>query len=130
MLRFVVLLAFSFLAVDHLSAQQMNEPDSPCAGIAGTSDLVSCLWKAKSKSEAEMNSQYDTIKKRLNSEEAAQLAHAQDLWLKYREANCSAERSLYGLGTAAPPAYLACVEAMTRQRTKELRVTYFVRLKD
>jgi uncharacterized protein YecT (DUF1311 family) len=130
MLRSVILLAFSILSVSYLSAQQMNEPDSPCAGIAGTSDLVSCLWKAKSKAEAEMNFQYDAIKKRLDSDEVAQLARAQDRWLKYRDANCSAERSLYGAGTFAPPAYLACGETMTRQRTAELKVTYTVRLKD
>jgi hypothetical protein len=32
-------------------------------------------------------------------------------------------------GTAAAPAYLACLEAMTRARTKELAVGYAVRLK-
>lgn len=43
--------------------------------------------------------------------------------------NCSAERDLYEGGTAASPAYLGCLEAMTRARTKELAVTYAVKLK-
>jgi len=77
-----------------------------------------------------MNSVVEQIKKKLDVDEANQLIEAQQFWIKYREANCSTERSLYGLGTAANPAYLACVESMTRQRTKELRVTYAVRLKD
>lgn len=130
MIRFVAPLAIILFAVSHLPAQQMNEPDSPCAGIVGTSDLASCLWKAKASSEAVMKTQYDAIIKLLEETEVKQLVKSQELWLKYREANCSAERSLYGAGTAAPPAYLACVEAMTRQRTKELKVTYAVRLKD
>lgn len=129
MLRFIAPIAFFLLAGIYLSAQQMNEPGSPCAGIAITSDLVSCLWKAKASSEAEMSSQYDEIKKRLDEDEIEQMAEAQDFWLKYREANCSAEKSLYKNGTAAQPTYLACVEAMTRRRAKELRVSYAVRLK-
>ena len=76
-----------------------------------------------------MNSLYEKISKRLDASEVEQLGKAQQLWAKYREANCSAERSLYEPGTAANPAYLACVEAMARERTKELRVTYAVRLK-
>jgi uncharacterized protein YecT (DUF1311 family) len=107
----------------------MNEPDSPCAGVVATSDSVACLWKAKASSEAKMNSLYQEIRKRLDESEAEQLAKTQRLWTEYRNANCSAERSLYEPGTAASPAYLACLEAMTRERTKELRVTYAVRLK-
>jgi uncharacterized protein YecT (DUF1311 family) len=130
MIRFVAPLAVILLAASHLPAQQMNGPDAPCANIAGTSDLVSCLWKAKASSEAEMKSQYNAISKLLEEAEVKQLVKSQELWVKYREANCAAERSLYGTGTAEPPAYLACVEAMTRQRTKELKVAYAVRLKN
>ena len=75
-----------------------------------------------------MKSQLDAISKLLDETENKSGA-VEGLWLKYREANCSAELSLYGSGTAAPPAYLVYLEAMTRQRTKELKVTYAVRLK-
>ena len=54
---------------------------------------------------------------------------AQRLWIQYRDATCSAERDLYEGGTAAAPAYLAWLEAMTRARTKELVITYAVKLK-
>jgi uncharacterized protein YecT (DUF1311 family) len=40
-----------------------------------------------------------------------------------------AERDLYQGGTAASPAYLACLEAMTRARTRELSIMYVVKLK-
>ena len=127
--RLIVLFSISFLAVTSSRAQHMNEPDSPCAGVVVTSDLVACLRKARASSDAEMNSLYQKIRKRLDAGEAEQLAKAQRLWIEYRDANCSAERSLYESGTAALPAYPACLEAMTRERTKELRVTYTVRLK-
>ena len=51
------------------------------------------------------------------------------LWIQYRDANCAAERDLYASSTAASPDYQACLEAMTRARTKELTVTYAVKLK-
>jgi uncharacterized protein YecT (DUF1311 family) len=122
----ILVLAFTPLFA---RAQQMNEQDSPCAGPATTVDLVNCLSRAGDASDAEMNSLYETIKKRLDVSEISQLTEAQRLWIKYREANCSAERSSYGLGTGAYLAYLGCLEVMTRERTKELRVTYTVRLK-
>ena len=128
MYRLGIFLALLLTAL-HLPGQQMNQLDSPCYGIVATSDLVSCLSKANGSSEAAMQSQYDVIKKRLEEDEVSQLAQSQELWLQYRDANCSAEKALYGVGAGAQPAYLACMEAMTRQRTKDLKITYAVRLK-
>jgi prophage antirepressor-like protein len=73
---------------------------------------------------------YTKLRQRLEGANADRLAETQRTWLKYRDENCSVERELYGKGTAAGPAYLACLEAMTRARTKELQITYPVRLKD
>jgi len=97
--------------------------------VVVTSDLVACLEKAKTTSEGQLNSLNEQIQKKLDSGELKELAAAQRLWTEYRDANCTAERSLYGLGTASSPAYLACLDAMTRKRIEELRVTYAVRLK-
>ena len=52
------------------------------------------------------------------------MQEAQRLWLKFRDANCSAERNMYGSGTAASMVYAACIEADTRQRTAELKTMY------
>ena len=128
MFRFGVLFGIC-VAATQLPAQQLSQLDSPCYGVVAANDLVSCLSKAKASSEVSMQAQMDAIKKRLDQDERAQLAESQELWLQYRDANCSAEKTLYGSGTGAQPAYLACIEAMTRQRTKDLKVTYAVRLK-
>jgi uncharacterized protein YecT (DUF1311 family) len=127
--RPLLLLLIVFLPFVPLRPQQMNERDSPCAGVVVTSDLVACLSKAQTSSEAEMKAVHEAVRKNLAGNEVQQLARTQKLWAHYREANCSAERSLYAPGTAAPPVYLACMGAMARERTKELRVTYKVRLK-
>lgn len=119
------------LAAAPCHAQHMNEPDSPCANIVVTSDLVSCLSKAKDTADARLNSVYQHLRRmKFDSEDANRLVETQRLWIRYRDANCSAERALYGGATGANPAYLACIEAMTRARTKELGITYAVRLKN
>jgi uncharacterized protein YecT (DUF1311 family) len=111
-------------------AQHMNEKDSPCGDVVVTSDAVSCLSKAKHAADAKLDALYEQLRRRLDGEDATRLVATQKTWIKYRDENCTAERELYGLGTAAGPAYLACLEAMTRARTRELQITYAVRLKD
>ena len=125
----VVLLSLCSLAIVPSFAQHMNEKDSPCVNVVVTTELVACLSKERVSSDTALNSLYETIQKRLSGSDAARLTTTERLWIQYRDANCSAERSLYEGGTASSPVYLSCLEAMTRERTKELRITYTVRLK-
>jgi uncharacterized protein YecT (DUF1311 family) len=124
-----MLLAAAVAANLPARAQHMNEKDSPCASVVVTADLVQCLAKARDAADAQLNAVYKTVRGKLDAAEVQQLLTAQRLWIQYRDANCSAERDLYGGGTATGPAYLACLEAMTRARAKELKVTYAVTLK-
>jgi uncharacterized protein YecT (DUF1311 family) len=128
--RLIVMLVVAVLATSiPARGQHMNEKDSPCADVAATVDLVKCLAKARDATDAQLNAAYKNVQAKLDTVERQQLVTAQRRWIQYRDANCTAERELYGGGTAGPPAYLACLEAMTRARTKELTVTYAVRLK-
>jgi uncharacterized protein YecT (DUF1311 family) len=124
-----LLFAVLLLASTPVRAQHMNEKDSPCAGVGPTPELAGCLAKARDSSDAKLNSLYKSLRERLDPSDAERLTVAQRLWIQYRDVNCSAERELYDGGTASFPAYLACLEAMTRMRTKELEVTYAVKLK-
>ena len=110
-------------------AQHMNEKDSPCVGVVVTVELANCLSKARDAADSRLNAVYKRVRETLNATDAQRLITTQRLWIRYRDANCSAERDLYEGGTASHPAYLGCLEAMTRARTKELAVTYAVRLK-
>jgi uncharacterized protein YecT (DUF1311 family) len=110
-------------------AQHMNEKDSPCADVVQTAELAHCLSKARDSSDDKLNSLYKSLRKKLDTSDAERLTAAQRLWIQYRDANCSAEQKLYDGGTASSSAYLACLEAMTRMRTKELQVTYAVKFK-
>jgi uncharacterized protein YecT (DUF1311 family) len=109
--------------------QHMNEKDSPCAGIVTTADLTDCLSGARDKADAKLNSVYKELRSRLEGTDVELLIKTQRLWIQYRDANCSAERDLYEGGTAKYAVYFACLESMTRARTRELQITYAVRLK-
>ena len=128
--RLLLMLTTAVLAANlPVSAQHMNEKDSPCADTVVTVELANCLAKARDAADAKLNAVYKQLRGKLDAADGQRLVAAQRLWIQYRDANCSAERDLYEGGTAASPAYLACLEAMTRARTKELAVTYAVKLK-
>jgi uncharacterized protein YecT (DUF1311 family) len=114
----------------HCHAQHMNEKDSPCPNAVTTLDMAQCFSKAKALSDEELTAVYKKLLSKLDGDDANRLAKVQQLWIEYREANCSAECALYQGGSAAPVVYVACMDAMTRARTEELRQTYTARLKD
>jgi len=125
----LTLIASVFAANMAAHAQHMNEKDSPCANVIVTVELANCLAKARDASDAQLNAAYKSLRGKLDVADDQRLVTAQRLWIQYRDSNCSAERDLYAGDTASSPAYLACLEAMTRGRTKELAVTYAVKLK-
>lgn len=130
MLRLTLALVVATMAANvPAPAQHMNEKDSPCAGVVVTADLTTCLAEAREMADTQLNAAYRNLRGRLDPADVQRLIAAQRLWIQYRDANCAAERDLYDGGTAASPAYLACLEAMTRARTRELAVTYAVKLK-
>jgi uncharacterized protein YecT (DUF1311 family) len=107
----------------------MNEKDSPCSSFVVTAELTKCLSSARDKADTELNSVYKKIRGRLEGVDAERLTKFQRLWIEYRDANCSAERDLYEGGTAKYAVFYACLESLTKGRTRELQVTYAVRLK-
>ena len=114
----------------HGFGQHMNEKDSPCPNAVTTLDMAQCFAGARASSGEKLTAVYNQLLGKLERDDADRLAKVQRLWTEYREENCSAERALYQGGSAAPVVYSACMDAMTRARTKELQETYAVRLKD
>jgi uncharacterized protein YecT (DUF1311 family) len=118
-----------FLAFTSSSmGQHMNAKDAPCQGPSSNAEETQCFISASRNADTEMNQMYNRVRKVLGAEEQEELQVAQRLWLQFRDANCAAERDLYGRGTAAPMVYAACIEADTRQRTAELNTMYGWRL--
>jgi uncharacterized protein YecT (DUF1311 family) len=109
-------------------AQHMNAKDGPCQGPSGTADEAACFDNAYQRADAEMNRYYRRIETLETGSDLTNLKNAQRLWIQFRDANCKAEYELYEGGTAGPTVKLACLEAMTRHRTEELKTMYGWRL--
>ena len=109
-------------------AQHMNAADSPCGEAVATSDVASCFDKALKTADANLNRTYTRVQRALDTNEQKQLLQAQRLWIQFRDVTCNAERGLYGGGSRGAPAYLACLEAQTRNRYSDLLATYGWRL--
>ena len=105
-------------------AQHMNSPGAPCRDAVATSDIAQCFDRAYSNADHELNKVYAEARAVLAPTNRENLQDAERAWLKYRDATCAAERSLYEGGTAASPAYSACLEEETRQRASDLRAIY------
>lgn len=121
--------AASLTLLAPVRAQHLSEDGFPCAKVNVPAELANCLSDARKKSDAKLDAVYGDLRKRLNRADGERLASAQRLWIRYRRSNCSAERDLYEGGSASYPAYVACLEAMTRSRTEELQITYAMKLK-
>ena len=106
----------------------MNAKDGPCQAPATGAEETACFYAASKKSDTELNALYRRIQTVVGGDELAKLKTAQRLWIQFRDANCNAEHELYSGGSAAPMVQLACMEAVTRHRTEELKVMYAWRL--
>ncbi len=98
---------------------------SPCPNAMTTAAMNACLDKARAKADAELNRVYNRIRLALGGQDRARLVNAQRSWLVYRDKMCAAGRGLFGLGSGGGPAYLACMERLTRRHTEDLRATFW-----
>jgi uncharacterized protein YecT (DUF1311 family) len=120
-LHFAIFCTTVLLAVP-ACGQHMNEKDSACANVVVTVELTNCFSDARNRSDTKLNSVYKEIRTRLEGADADHLTKTQRLWVQYRDANCSSERDLYEGGTAKYAVYFACLESLTRARTRNYKL--------
>jgi uncharacterized protein YecT (DUF1311 family) len=120
-----LLLLAAFLCYDSIArAQHMNSAGAPCRNVAVTLALENCFDKAYKTADSGLSQRYSEISKVLQPDDLQRLKVAQRLWIQFRDATCTAESNLYNGGTASAPAYSACLEELTRQRTEDLKTIY------
>jgi uncharacterized protein YecT (DUF1311 family) len=105
-------------------AQHMNSASAPCRNVVVTVAMENCFDKAYKAADGGLNERYGQISKVLQPDDLQRLKVAQRLWIQFRDATCTAESSLYNGGTASAPAFSACLEELTRQRTADLKTIY------
>jgi uncharacterized protein YecT (DUF1311 family) len=115
-------------ACTHALGQHMNAPGVSCNRPSSTVEGADCFAKASDAADKELNGLYAQVRSVLGPEERSDLLEAQRAWLRYRDLTCSAEYKLYGGGTGGPVTRMACLAAITQERTGTLRTTYGWRL--
>jgi len=95
-----------------------------CDQAKSTLQINECLAKELKKADAELNRVYRLALKDLQADDAALLRKSQRAWIAYRDAQCEAERALWGGGTGGPAAWMNCKSELTSQRTAEIKNTY------
>lgn len=87
-LALMVLLTSRFQA----SAQHMNAKDAPCRTAGSGAEETRCFIEEAQRADRELNLLYNKIRRILSPTEQRQLLAAQRLWIRFRDANCAAER--------------------------------------
>ncbi len=84
-----------------------------------TVKILGCVDAEIIKQDKRLNTAYQNVMKSLTNENKERLKKAQQIWIKYRDANCAFYADPDG-GTMASIIGANCVMDMTTQRAKEL----------
>jgi uncharacterized protein YecT (DUF1311 family) len=120
----LLLLAIFICYDSNAKAQHMNSADAPCRNVSITVAMENCFDRAYKAADSKLNQKYSQISKVLPPDDLQRLKAAQRLWIQFRDGTCMAESHLYNGGSASAPAYSACLEEVTRQRTTDLETIY------
>lgn len=124
----------------HLGDKPMTQPDlaigsSQAASVPATAPprqtceaqiqaaMNACAEANYDKADDYLNQVHQGLKSNLTQAAQVQLAEAERAWVSFRDQSCEFERSQFENGSIAPLVYYSCLEALTDQRTAELKQT-------
>lgn len=93
----------------------------PCADLTAQNDMNRCAADEYKKADAELNRVYQQLLPKVEGEHKEKLKIAQRAWIAFRDAHCEYEAFSFEGGTMQPLIRFSCLEAATRERTKQLR---------
>ena len=105
-------------------AQKKRIERDPCKDPISQFENNLCSRRQYETADAEMNTAYKQLMQELTgykSNHRPKFREAQSLWLKYRDANCDSEASIYEGGTIRPTVYYSCLASVTRERTRSIK---------
>jgi len=84
-------------------------------------EMNECAAIAYQAADQKLNQVYQELKSALPDYRQPKLVTVQQVWIKFRDANCEFEKSAVEGGSLAPTIYYNCLSQLTEQRTKELQ---------
>jgi uncharacterized protein YecT (DUF1311 family) len=122
-LSWLLLIVFIHLAALNVLPQKRAKAD-PCPNALTQSEMTQCANRKYRTADATLNKVYAQLVSILNDEEKAQLKEVQDIWIKYRDANCNFVADQFRGGTMRPTVLGFCLAEVTEQRTADLRIQF------
>lgn len=120
---YVTIVIISLFSVVVFAQKKKRESD-PCKDPMSQVEMNFCSRRDYEKADAQMDLAYKQLVLELagyESDHRPKFQEAQSLWLKYREANCDSEASVYDGGSIRPTVYFSCLASVTRERTKRIK---------
>ncbi len=117
-----VIIVTCSLSANSLS-QEKKASEVPCGENGTQAEANACARDEYRKADAEMKKLYGRLMTELadyKGDDQQKLRRAQALWLKYRDANCESEASIYQGGSIRPAVYNSCLASVTRERAQRL----------
>jgi uncharacterized protein YecT (DUF1311 family) len=107
-------------AADAQQKKKTAQDADPCPEAHTQLDMNQCADAQYRKADVELNRAYQQLVRASGSSDA-KLKAAQLAWLKFRDAECDYEASLYEGGSMMPMVYSFCLRDVTTERTRQLR---------
>jgi uncharacterized protein YecT (DUF1311 family) len=105
-------------------AQKKKRERDPCKDPMTQFEMNLCSRRDYEKADAQLNKVYKKLMLELagfTNDLRPKFQEAQSLWLKYRDANCDSEASIYEGGSIRPTIYYSCLASVTRERTRGIK---------
>lgn len=112
------------LSTGTAAGQHMNAGDAPCRDAVVTAEAAACFSRAAADRDKQLAGMLAVVRPVIDGEALTLLDRAQAAWTEYRRLSCEGEYAMYGGGSAGPTARFACLEALTRDRIKQLHDAY------
>ena len=95
-----------------------------CDRFTNTVDVMSCLRTENTHIEARLSATYKAILDKLSHNERDGLLQAQRLWVRFKNADCTAVMKRDEGGTIAGIVWQSCINEKAQRREAELRELY------
>jgi uncharacterized protein YecT (DUF1311 family) len=95
-----------------------------CGDAADQATMNACFKAEYAKADASLHATYLRYLKILKETDKANLINVQNVWLKYRDAECKVTSSQYEGGSMQPTQFYGCMQSLTSRRQVEIKNDY------
>ena len=116
----LLLLALGLVAPRTAAAQSRDA----CSGEQTNLAIRKCLNREAARADTTLARSVDSLARSMDDSGAVRLRRVEELWVRYRDAQCSAVAGAYDGGSMAPVAQLQCMVVLSVDRKRFLANAY------